>query len=219
MRIRLQPRRRPQGKRPQYLQFSNELAQRLDNIPIAAAAYAAAATATENASVENCWCQLQDKVQSTALAVLGRAPRQHQDLFDDNDAAITVYGPPTKDTAPFLSADGRTLLSEKTQILQRWADHFRGILHCPFVISDSAIDSLPQVETNVDLDIPPSLQETIRAVQQLSSGKAPGSDAIPAEVYKHGGPQLMDHLTALFQEMWLHGDAPQNFIVARMQHL
>nr|VZH97019.1 unnamed protein product [Spirometra erinaceieuropaei] len=45
---------------------------------------------------------------------------------------------------------------------------------------------LLRVETNVDLDLPPSLQETIRTVQQLFSGKAPGSDAIPAEVYKHG---------------------------------
>ncbi|BHF80121.1 hypothetical protein SprV_0702324500 [Sparganum proliferum] len=104
MRIRLQPRRRPQGKRPpgklniallslsaHHLHFSNELAQRLDNLPIAAAAAAAEAVdvAAENASVENCWCQLRDTIQSTALAVLGRARRQHQDWFDDNDAVIS----------------------------------------------------------------------------------------------------------------------------------
>nr|VZI46851.1 unnamed protein product [Spirometra erinaceieuropaei] len=162
MRIRLQPRRRPQGKRPpgklnvallslpaHRLHFSNELAQRLDNLPIAAAADDAAAA--ENASVENRWCQLRDTVQSTALAVLGRAPRQHQDsrcqlqqrlremqdawtarkaeevkgYADRNEwknffsAIKAVYGPPTKGTAPLLSADGITLLNEKTQILQR----------------------------------------------------------------------------------------------------
>ncbi|BHF85770.1 hypothetical protein SprV_1002894200 [Sparganum proliferum] len=169
-------------------------------------------------------------VQSTALAVLGRARRQHQDWFDDNDAAIrnlfaeknrlrkaylghpthehraafyrsrrhlqqrlremqdvctarkakeiewyadrngwknffstikAVYGPPTKGTAPLLSADGNTLLTEKSQILQRWAEHFRGVLNRPSTISDAAIVRLPQVETNVDLDLPPSLQETI----------------------------------------------------------
>nr|VZI48145.1 unnamed protein product [Spirometra erinaceieuropaei] len=304
MRIRLQPRRRPQGKRPpgklnvallslpaHRLHFSNELAQLLDNLPIAAAAddaAAAASAAAENASVENRWCQLRDTVQSTALAVLGRAPRQHQDWFDDNDAALrnllseknrlhkayvdhptednkaafyrsrrqlqqrlremqdawtarkaeeiqgyadrnewknffsaikAVYGPPTKSTAPLLSADGNTLLTEKTQILQRWAEHFQGVLNRPSVISDAAIARLPQVETNVELDLPPSLQETIRAVQQLSSGKAPGSDAIPAEVYKHGGPLLMDHLTALFQEMWRQGEVPQDFKDATIVHL
>ncbi|BHF65196.1 hypothetical protein SprV_0200820600 [Sparganum proliferum] len=113
-----------------------------------------------------------------------------------------VYRPPTKATAPLLSADGSTLLNEKTQILQRWAEHFRGVLNRPSTISDAAIARLLQVETNVDLDLPPSLHETIRAVQQLSSGKAPRSVAIPAEIYKHGGPQLMDHPAALFQEMW-----------------
>ncbi|BHF71785.1 hypothetical protein SprV_0401484500 [Sparganum proliferum] len=300
MRIRLQPRRRPQGKRPpgkqniallslpaHHLHFSNELAQRLDNLPIAAADDAAAAAA-ENASVENRWFQLRDTIQSTALAVLGRARRQHQDWFDEHDAVISnllveknrlhkayidnptddnraafyrshrhiqqrlremqdawtarkaeeiqgyadrnewknffsaikaVYGPPTKGSAPLLSADGSTLLTEKTQILQRWAEHFRGVLNRPSAISDAATDRLPQVETNVDLDLPPSLQETIRAVQQLSSGKAPGSDAIPAEVYKHGGPLLMDHLTALFQEMWRQGEVSQDFKDATIVHL
>nr|VZI51647.1 unnamed protein product [Spirometra erinaceieuropaei] len=295
MRIRLQPCRRPQGKRPpgklnvallslpaHHLHFSNELAQWLDNLPIADAA------AAENASVENRWCQLRDTVQSTALAVLGRAPRQHQDWFDDNDAAIrnllaeknrlhkayvdhptddnkvafyrsrrhlqqllsemqdawtarkaeeiqgyadrnewkkffsaikAVYGPPTKGTAPLLSADGSTLLTEKTQIMQRWAEHFRGVLNRPSAIFDAANVRLPQADTNADVDLPPSLQETIRAVQQLSNGKAPGSDAIPAEVYKHGGPQLMDHLTALFQEMWHQSEVPQDFKDATIVHL
>nr|VZI41512.1 unnamed protein product [Spirometra erinaceieuropaei] len=97
MRIRLQPRRRPQGKRPpgkldvallslpaHHLHFSSELAQRLDNLPIAADA-----AAVENVPVENRWCQLRDTVQSTALAVLGRAPRQHEDWFDDWTTSVT----------------------------------------------------------------------------------------------------------------------------------
>nr|VZI38874.1 unnamed protein product [Spirometra erinaceieuropaei] len=296
MRIRLQPRKRPHGNRPpgklnvtllslpaHHLYFNNGLAQRLDNHP-----FAADATAAENDFAENRWCQLRDTVQSTALAVLGRTPRQHQDWFDDDDASISnllseknrlhkayvdhptednkgafyrsprqlqqrpremqdawtarkaeeiqgyanrnewnnffsainaVYGPPTKGTAPILSGDGKTLLTEKTQILQRWAEHFRGILNGPSAISVIAIDRFPQVETNLDVDLPPSLQETIRAVQQLSSGKTPGSDTILAEVYKHGGPQLMDHLTALFQKMWRQGEVPQDFKEATIMHL
>nr|VZI28950.1 unnamed protein product [Spirometra erinaceieuropaei] len=134
-------------------------------------------------------------------------------------AIKAVYGPPTKGLAPLLSADGSTLLTEKTQILQRWAEHFRDVLNRPSAISDAANVRLPQVETNADLDLPPSLQETIRAVQQLCSGKAPGSNAIPAEVYKPGGPQLMDHLTALFQEMWRQGEVPQDFKDATIVHL
>nr|VZI47489.1 unnamed protein product [Spirometra erinaceieuropaei] len=262
MRIRLQPHRRPQANRlpgklniaflflpAHHLHFSNELGRWLGNLPVVAVA--AASAADENASMENRWSQLRGTVKSTALVVLGRAPRQHQDWFDGNDDAISnllteknrlhkayvdhptddiraafflsrrlvqqrlredqdawtahkageiqgyvdhnewknyfsaikaVYGPPTKGTAPLLSADGSTILTEKTQILQRWVEQFQGVLRCPSNTSDAAIARLPQVKTNVDLDLPPSLQETIRDVQQLSSRKTPESDAIPAEV-------------------------------------
>ncbi|VDM06132.1 unnamed protein product [Schistocephalus solidus] len=55
-------------------------------------------------------------------------------------------------------------------------------------ISDAAIDRFLQVDTNNDLELPPSLSATIKAVRQISSDKAQGSDAIPLEVYKHDGP-------------------------------
>ncbi|BHF65962.1 hypothetical protein SprV_0200897600 [Sparganum proliferum] len=168
---------------------------------------------------------LQQRLREMQDAWTARKAEEIQGYANRNEwknffsAIKAVYGPPTKGSAPLLSADGSTLLTEKTQILQRWAEHFRGVLNRPSAISDAAIDRLPQVETNVDLDLPSSLQETIRAVQQLSSGKAPGSDAIPAEIYKHGGPQLMDHLTALFQEMWRQGEVPQDFKDATIVHL
>ncbi|BHF64936.1 hypothetical protein SprV_0200794400 [Sparganum proliferum] len=201
---------------------SSEIARRLTNFPVAAAT-----AADENASVENRWCQLRDTAQSTALAVLDHARRQHRDWFDDgaaisnllaqknrlhnayvncptddNKAAFyrsrrsvqqrlremldslqgrgdprikTVYCPPTKATAHLLSADRSTLLTEKTQILQRWAEHFRGDFNRSSTIYDAAIARLPQVETNADLDLPPSLHETIKV----------GPDAISAEIYKH----------------------------------
>ncbi|BHF65405.1 hypothetical protein SprV_0200841500 [Sparganum proliferum] len=99
MRISLLPSRRAQRKRPpgklniallslpaNKLHFSNELAQRLDNLPVAAAA---ATTTEEKTSVENPWYQLRDTVQETTLAALGRARRQHHDYFDENDASIS----------------------------------------------------------------------------------------------------------------------------------
>ncbi|VDL98251.1 unnamed protein product [Schistocephalus solidus] len=43
----------------------------------------------DNDTVETRWCQLRNVIQSTALDVLGRAHRRHQDWFDDNDADIS----------------------------------------------------------------------------------------------------------------------------------
>ncbi|VDL94465.1 unnamed protein product [Schistocephalus solidus] len=40
-------------------------------------------------------------------------------------AIKAIYGPCIKGNAPLLSSDGTTLLTEKSQILKCWAEHFR----------------------------------------------------------------------------------------------
>nr|VZI38066.1 unnamed protein product [Spirometra erinaceieuropaei] len=213
----------------------NELAQRLDNLPIAAAAAEAVDLADENASVENRWCQLRDTIQSTALDVLGRAGRQHQDWFDDNDAAISnllveknrqdkaYLDHPTADNKAAFYRSCRHLQQQQREMQDAWtarkAEEIQGYADRNewknFFAATKTVYSPPTKGTAPLL----SADENITAVQQLSSGKAPGSDAIPAEIYKHGGRQLMDHLTALFQEMWRSGEVPQDFKDATSVHL
>nr|VZI22887.1 unnamed protein product [Spirometra erinaceieuropaei] len=89
----------------------------------------------------------------------------------------------------------------RRHILKRLVEHYRGLLNRASTIFYAAIARLPQVETDAEIDLPPSLLETISAAQHLSSVTVPGSDAMPAEIYKKGGRQLMDNLTAPFQEM------------------
>ena len=64
---------------------------------------------------------------------------------------------------------------------------FQDLLNRPSSINEDAIDRPPLIECNVLLDEFPTVMETRKAVQQLSFGKAPGADPIPAEVYKAGG--------------------------------
>ena len=107
------------------------------------------------------------------------------------EALRTMYGPQTSGTFPMFNANGTELLTEKTQILQRWAEHFDSVLNRKSAINDEAIDRMPQVATNHELDNPPTEEEVRKAIKQTSSGKAPGTDAIPAEIYKEGGPVLI----------------------------
>ncbi|VDL94054.1 unnamed protein product [Schistocephalus solidus] len=100
-------------------------------------------------------------------------------------AIKAIFSPCIKGTAPLLSSECTTLLTEKSQILKRWDEDFRSVLNYSSAIYYSAIDRLPHVDLNNDLDLPRSLTETIRTVQQISGGKAPGTDAFPPEVYKH----------------------------------
>ncbi|VDL99716.1 unnamed protein product [Schistocephalus solidus] len=146
-------------------------------------------------------------------------PADQTEMKNFFKAIKATYGPCIKWTAPLLSSDGTTILIEKSKILKPWAVTFRSVLVCSSAISDTAIDRLLQLDTNNDLGLPPSLSDTIRAMQQLSSWKAPGSNAIPPEVYKHGGPRPMAELTTLFQQMWHQGQVSQNFKDATIVHL
>ena len=55
----------------------------------------------------------------------------------------------------------------------------------------------------------PSLKQ--KAIKLLSLGKAPGSDAIPADVCNAGGPPVAEKLTELFHIMWRKEAIPQEF--------
>ncbi|BHF58593.1 hypothetical protein SprV_0100154500 [Sparganum proliferum] len=61
-------------------------------------------------------------------------------------------------------AVGGTQLIEKKRILHRWSEHFRSAHNCPYTIFDDLIARLPQVETNVDLELHPSLYKTIKGI-------------------------------------------------------
>ena len=115
------------------------------------------------------------------------------------DALKNVYGPQSSGTIPLLSADGTSLLTDKEAILQRWTEHFGSVLNRTSSISDEVINRLPQIECNPLLD-PLSCStvfETVKAIKLLSSGQAPGSDAIPSEIYKAGGPPAAEKLTVI----------------------
>ena len=93
------------------------------------------------------------------------------------------------------------------------------MLNRPSSVNDNAINRLPRIECNVVLDEFPTVPETRKAIQHLSSGKAPGTGAIPAEVYKAGGLPMAEKLTELFQCMWRKEAIPQDFKDASMIHL
>ncbi|VDL88855.1 unnamed protein product [Schistocephalus solidus] len=173
-------------------------------------------TDATKAAFSRCHRLVQQRLREMQDAWMVRKAEEIQEYEDRNKMKNffkVINGPCIKRTASMLSTDGKTLLTKKLQILKCW------VLNCSSAISNAAIDGLPQVDTNNELDLPYSLPETILAVQQISSGKAPGSDAIPPEVYKHGGPRLMAELTTLFQEIWRQGKVPQDFKYATIVHL
>ncbi|XP_046863334.1 craniofacial development protein 2-like [Xenia sp. Carnegie-2017] len=78
------------------------------------------------------------------------------------------------------------------------------------------LDYLPIKEEIPD---PPTRDEVAKALKQTRSGKAPGADGIPADVYKNGGQALLDKQTSLFQEVWKVAKVTQDFKDAAVVHI
>ena len=103
--------------------------------------------------------------------------------------------------------------------MKRCAEHFDGVLNRPSSINDEAINRLPQMEVDPLLDELPTVNDTVKAIKLLSSGKHSGSDAIPAEIYKAGGSPVAEKLTELFHIMWRKEAIPKEFKDKTIIHL
>ena len=169
--------------------------------------------------------EAQKKLRAMQNSWLSERAHEIQNYADRNDskrfydALKCVYGPQTSGTTPVLDSNGSTLLTEKSEILERWTEHFNEVLNRPSAINAEAIEQLPQVEVNPLLESEITGAEVEIALTQLSRGKAPGSDGIPADVYKAGGPAMRQRLTSIFQAMWDTERLPQDFKDATVVHI
>ena len=122
-----------------------------------------------------------------------------------------IYGPPRKQSSALLSSDGSVKLVKDEDILNRWAEHYCEVLNRQSSVNIDEIHSLPQSETILEIDHPPTAAEVKDAMKVLCRGKQPGLVGIPPDVYKEGGPQLVKQLTKLMKEIWKKGEVPQDF--------
>ena len=101
-----------------------------------------------------------DEIQSYAYA-------DRHDSKNFYAALKAVYGPTASGSSPLLSADGNNLIADKEKILERWAEHFKGVLNKPSAINDSAIARLPQIPLNDSLADIPNEAEVLKAIKLL----------------------------------------------------
>ena len=140
-----------------------------------------------------------------------------QQLADGNSskgffAAIKqVYGPHKTAVAPISDAEGSHMLTEKPAIVSRWREYFSDLLNCPATAREEALASLDQYPVQEDMANPPTLEEILAAIKSMKSGKTPGLDGIPAEIYKYGGTALHAQLLKFYHICWTAKELPQQF--------
>ena len=122
------------------------------------------------------------------------------------EALRAIYGPSHQMQALLRSAGGSTLLTDKKDILNRWAEHYGTLFGDARSVEDASIDSIGLQPVKYELDEPPSQEEVETAVKKMKVHKAPGIDGLLAEVYKLSGDQVLEKLTSLFMLCWEKGE-------------
>ncbi|GAA6072584.1 RNA-directed DNA polymerase from mobile element jockey-like [Tachysurus ichikawai] len=101
--------------------------------------------------------------------------------------------PLTSKIVPLKSKTGEVIKDQEKQ-LQRWVEHYLELYATQNVVTDTALDTIPDLPVMEELDTPPTLEELRKAIDCLACGKAPGSDGIPPEVLKIGKPAPLHKL-------------------------
>ncbi|XP_076054495.1 uncharacterized protein LOC143033187 [Oratosquilla oratoria] len=144
--------------------------------------------------------KMQDKWwKDKAEEVQRYADTQNSKMF--YSAIKEVYGPMKPCTAP--------LLKEKRSINARWREHFYTLLNRSSTVESHALNLITQKPTVHCLDLPLTMEEVMKTSSQTNSGKTPGMDGIPAEIFKSAGPVALESFFSLLTNIWEGEEIPK----------
>ena len=92
--------------------------------------------------------------------------------------------------------------------MECWVEDYSELYGEMNYVLPSVLDDIERLPILLELDYAPTKEEISKAINDTSSGKAPGHDGIQAEVFKCGGSQLLDNLHHLLCRCWEERSVP-----------
>ena len=93
----------------------------------------------------------------------------------------------------------------------RGGGNFGDLLNCPATAREEALASVNEYPVQDDMAYPLTLEEIVAAIKSIKSGKTPGLDGIPSEIYRYGGTVLHAQLLKFYRICWTAKALPQQF--------
>ena len=102
------------------------------------------------------------------------------------------------------------MIKDKPKQMEHWVEHYSELYSKVNVDREEALIAKERLSIMEELDSEPTLEEINQALDQLSSGKAPGKDSIPDEVIKCAKGTLLKELHEILCQCWREGEVPQD---------
>ena len=99
------------------------------------------------------------------------------------------------------------LLTEEDQIADRWREYFQELLN----VETGAEDLLEEVDCSGGEHVNITIGEVKRALEEMKAGKAAGEDGIVAEIYKAGGPRVLEILQMILNSAYREEVVPDDW--------
>ncbi|KAJ8046879.1 hypothetical protein HOLleu_05708 [Holothuria leucospilota] len=108
-------------------------------------------------------------------------------------------GPAVKRTVP-LKAKSGDVITDLSKQMERWVEHYSELYFTENTVSEEAINIIPALPAQGELDTVPTVAELVKAINGLASSvklskqcKAPGNDASALQIIKKGNQALLPH--------------------------
>ena len=95
-------------------------------------------------------------------------------------------------------------------------EHYSELYSRQNVVTTSALDNIKCLPVIGERDNEPIIDELSKAINNLASRKAPGSDGIPPDLIKHCKTTLLQPLHEVLCECWNEGAVPQDMRDAKI---
>jgi hypothetical protein len=122
---------------------------------------------------------------------------------------IRATGPRKPMVSETIKNHNGSLISNKSERLDRWAEHFEQQFNWPPAVFHPECRSVTETwSVNIE---PPSASEVNECISLLKRHRASGPDDLPPALFKDGGEVLSQCLSNLFVSIWEKETVPDNW--------
>eukprot|EP00731_Ephydatia_muelleri_P007652 Em0003g1900a len=173
------------------MQYQQALTDALHQLP---------SRATSNETSETLWSSFSKAVINAATNHLGFTSKRPTPDWQVHIRSV-------------LDKSGSNVISDPTQIRDRWRSHFNHVLNTTASsYDDSVFNIIPQQPIMEELARPPTVEEVRCALSQVKCNRAAGKDGIPAELLIYGGEQALTFLHTICTEVWSSELIPKEWV-------
>ena len=104
-----------------------------------------------------------------------------------------------------------SLCTGRDSVLQRWHQHFQGVLNVQSSYDIHAIEEVEGYPERSELADPPTEEEVVEALRKMKVGKAGGKSGILPEMVRGCAGQLMDFILDMFHTVWSEQRVPHDW--------